>query len=178
MQFFKSLLVVLIILSKVQAFESSNLKDIIQTKEYGSCETNNLSFSSMKFYKIPLNEKYENYDLYLRILLFFNLDGSLSVRTTTQALLGCQADFCSYHPINDTWTKSHYSILESDKKIHVPNLGVIDYYNPSDINRGFELEFNSEYKYPHLAGQKFIGGMVSVNFNQDGVNTMNICRTP
>ena len=100
------------------------------------------------------------------------------MRTTTQALLGCQADFCSYHPINDTWSKISYSLNFFDKKIHIPILGIIDYYNPEDINRGFELEFTSEYKLPHLAGKKFIGGMVSVNFNQDGINTMNLCRKP
>lgn len=159
---------------------ASDLKTVIESKEYGSCETQNLMYSAMRFYKVPLNEKYENtYDIYLRVILFFNLDGSLSLRSTTQALIGCQTSssgevLCSYKPLNDQWLKSVYN--SSDESIHVPLLGDIAFHNPQDINRGFTLTFKKDFIYPHLSGESFPGGMVSVNFNQDGKNVLNICK--
>ena len=170
MQFFKVFLLSFLIMSGAQA---SDLKNIIETKEYGSCETNNLSFSAMKFYKIPLGEKYEKYDLYLRVLLFFNQDETLSMRLTTQALLGCQGEACSYYPVADQWTKTTYT---ENGIIQIPELGRIILDNPENTNRGFEITFKDDFIHPHLSGLKFIGGMVAVNFNQHGVNTMNICK--
>lgn len=175
MQFFKILFLSLFVMSEAKA---SDLKQIIISKEYGSCETNNLYFSAMKFYKIPLNQKYENYDLYLRVLLFFNLDNTLSLRLNTQALLGCQTttageEACSYLPVENTWIKTHFIQTEI---ISVDELGSIELINPTNTNRGFELTFKETYHRPHLRGQKFIGGMVAVNFNQHGTNTINICK--
>ncbi|MBC7428658.1 MAG: hypothetical protein H7336_08615 [Bacteriovorax sp.] len=34
----------------------------------------------------------------------------------------------------------------------------------------------NNFHYTHLQGQSFIGGMVAVNLNQDGINTNNICK--
>ncbi|MBC7712533.1 MAG: hypothetical protein H7177_04315 [Rhizobacter sp.] len=153
--------------------QASDLKNIIQTREYGSCASNNLSYSAMKFYKIPLNEKYENHDLYLRVLLFFNPDGTLSMRSTTQALLGCSGDACSYHPVDDSWLKITY---EENGVITIKELGTIKFKNPADTNRGFELTFDNNFPYPHLQNHSFIGGMVAVNFDQNGKNTINICN--
>lgn len=175
MQFFKFLFLIIIFSSGAYA---SDLKNLIQTREYGSCKTNNLYFSAMKFYKIPLNEKFESYDKFLRLLLFFNIDGTLSLRSTTQALLGCQTTSngevaCSYHALNDSWIKTNYA---EDGLIHIAELGVIALHNPDDTNRGFVLTFKNDFAYPHLRGQNFIGGMVSVNFDQNGNNTINICR--
>ncbi len=132
----------------------------------------------MKFYKIPLNEKFESYDKFLRLLLFFNLDGTLSLRTTTQALLGCQTTSngevaCSYHALSDSWVKTTYT---EDGLIQIGELGTIVLHNPEDTNRGFTLTFKNDFAYPHLRGQNFIGGMVAVNFDQNGNNTINICK--
>ena len=176
MQFFRLFVFLLILSSGAQA---SDLKDIIQSRKHGSCETNNLYFTAMKFYKIPLNEKHETYDMYLRIILFFNLDGSITERVTTQALLGCQTTSngevaCSYHSLEDIWVKLDYSI--NGEIIKIKNIGSITLKNPQDTNRGFNLHFNEDFGYPHLRGQNFIGGMVSVNFDQDGRNTINICK--
>jgi hypothetical protein len=174
MQFFKILFLILF----MSGAQASDLKDIITTRESGSCKTNNLSYSAMKFYKIPLFEKIESYDLYLRVLLFFNQDNTLSLRLTTQALLGCQTlpsgeVACSYSPVNDQWIKSTYT---EDGNIHVPELGIIELRNPLDTNRGFEMTFKDDFERLHLRGQKFIGGMVAVNFDQNGINTINICK--
>ena len=176
MQFFNFVIILFVLSTPAQA---SELKEIILSKEYGSCETNNLYFSAMKFYKIPLNEKYENYDMYLRIILFFNLDGSTTERVTTQALLGCQTTSsgdvaCSYRPLEDIWVKKEYSI--NNEIIKINNIGDITFKNPDDTNRGFNLQFNKDFGYPHLRGKNFIGGMVSVNFDQNARNTINICK--
>ena len=175
MLFFKFLFISIMLMSGAYA---SGITELITSKSYGACETNNLFFSAMKFYKIPLNEKYESYDKYLRLILFFNLDGTLSLRTSTQALLGCQTSnsgevFCSYRPLTDSWLKTHFS---EDGIISIKELGDITFQNPSDLNRGFALTFNQNAPYPHLNGQSFIGGMVSVNFDQNGNNTINICK--
>lgn len=158
---------------------ASDVKEIILSKEYGSCETRDLMFSAMKFYKIPLNEKYdETYDIYLRLILFFNADGTLTLRSTTQALIGCQTsssgeELCSFKPLMDQWLKGEYTLLET---INVPMIGSINLVNPENTNRGFNLKFKSKFTYPHLEGKEFPGGMVSVNFNQDGKNVINICK--
>lgn len=176
MQFFKSfILSIFIFLSVAQA---ADLKDIIATKEQGSCQSKNLAFSAMRFYKVPLNEKYEEYDLYLRVILFFNLDGSLSQRTTVQALLGCQTSstgeqICSFSPIHDQWTKSNYGLSD---KITINNIGTIEFRDETNTNRGFVLTFADNFVYSQLRGKEFVGGMITVNFNQNGINTANICK--
>ena len=176
MLFFKSLLLTSFIFISVA--QAADLKDIIATRELGSCQTNNLAYSAMRFYKVPLNEKYEEYDLYLRVILFFNLDGSLSIRTTVQALLGCQTtstgdQVCSFSPIHDQWTKSVYDLKET---ITINHLGSIELKDESNTNRGFVITFANDFIYPVLRGREFIGGMISVNFNQDGINTAKICK--
>lgn len=176
MQFFKSLLLCLTILLPVA--HAAGLKDIVVTKELGSCETNDLAFSAMRFYKIPLNQKYENYDLYLRIILFFNQDNSLSMRSTVQALLGCQTtpsgqELCSFGQINDQWIQSSYQL---DEKISVPRIGSIHFKDETNVNRGFTLTFSDDFTYPHLRGHEFIGGMITTNFNQHGKNSISICN--
>ncbi|QDK41953.1 hypothetical protein DOM21_10940 [Bacteriovorax stolpii] len=176
MLFSKTLFLILFSMSGAMA---SDLKTTIESKELGSCETQNLLYSAMRFYKIPLNEKYDNtYDVYLRVILFFNQDGSLSLRSTTQALIGCQTstsgeELCSFKPLYDQWLKGVYT---TDKAVHVSLLGDIVFTNPANINRGFTLTFKKDFLYPHLEGQSFPGGMVSVNFNQDGKNVLNICK--
>lgn len=178
MQFFKSLIVLVALITGAHA---RGLGEIIESKQSGSCETRDLMFSAMKFYKIPLNEKYDNtYDVYLRVILFFNQDGSLSLRSTTQALISCQTsttgeEMCGFKPLQDQWLKGNY-FGHSPEKILVPFLGSIAFTLPDNINRGFTLTFKDDFIYPHLRGQSFPGGMVSVNFNQDGVNVYNICK--
>ncbi len=176
MQFFKIFIITLFLMSGAMA---SDLKSTIEAKELGSCETQNLMYTAMRFYKIPLNEKYDNtYDIYLRVILFFNQDGTLSLRSTTQALIACQTsssgeELCSFKPLLDQWLKGLYT---ADEAIHIPLLGDIAFTNPANINRGFTLTFKKDFIYPHLEGQSFPGGMVSVNFNQDGKNVLNICK--
>ena len=170
MRFFKLILIAVFVLNTAFAVD---MKTAIISTPSGSCETNNLMFSAMKFYKIPLNERYESYDVYLRVILFFAADESLSLRLTKQALLGCQTtssgeELCSFKPLDDQWIKGNYSI---DEKINVPNLGTIELSNPSNLNRGFFLNFNSSFP-----GQSFPGGMVLVNFNHEGKNTAFICK--
>nr|BDT28159.1 hypothetical protein BHI3_16250 [Bacteriovorax sp. HI3] len=176
MQFFKIIFITFFLMSGAMA---SDLKTTIESKELGSCETQNLMYTAMRFYKIPLNEKYDNtYDIYLRVILFFNQNGSLSLRSTTQALIGCQTsnsgeELCSFKPLYDQWLKGDYSASEA---VHVPLLGDITFTNPANINRGFTLTIKKDFIYPHLEGQSFPGGMVNVNFNQDGKNVLNICK--
>lgn len=175
MLFFKSLLISLTIFLSVA--QAADLKDIIVTREMGSCQTNNLTFSAMRFYKIPLNQKYEEYDLYLRFILFYNLDGTLSLRTTVQALLGCQTtstgEMCSFSPIDDQWTKSTYDLKE---KITINKIGIIEFRDEANTNRGFVLTFTDDFAYSHLRGKEFIGGMITVNFDQNGINTAKLCK--
>lgn len=176
MQFFKFLLLFLILTSGAYA---SDIRDLIESREYGSCETNNLYFSAMKFYKIPLNEKHEGYDTFLRVILFFNQNGSLTERVTTQALLGCQTIpngdvACSYHALEDIWVQYEYAIFNN--VVSVKNIGTITLEDPADLNRGFSLKFHNDFGYPHLRGKVFAGGMVSVNFNQHAQNIINICK--
>ncbi len=176
MLFSKIILTALFLISGAFA---SDLKTVIASKEMGSCETKDLMYSAMRFYKIPLNEKYDDtYDVYLRLILFFNQDGSLSLRSTTQALIACQTsntgeELCSFKPLFDQWLKSTYT---ADAEINVPFLGTVIFSNPQNINRGFTLNFKDDFIYPHLQGRSFPGGMVSVNFNQDGKNVQNICK--
>lgn len=170
MPFFKCFIIALLIISSASA---NDFKSAIMTKAQGSCETNNLMFTAMKFYKIPLNEKHENYDVFLRVILFFFEDQSLSLRLTKQALLGCQTtsngeEACSYKPLSDQWIKTHYDLGE---KITISSFGAIELFNPSDLNRGFHLTF--ENIFPN---QIFPGGMVLVNFNHEGKNTAFICK--
>lgn len=176
MLFFKSLLISLTIFLSVA--QAADLKDVITSREIGSCQTNNLVFSAMRFYKVPLNQKYEEYNLYLRVILFFNIDGTLSLRTTVQALLGCQTtstgeQMCSFSPIEDQWSKSTYDLKE---KITINKIGTIDFRDETNTNRGFVLTFADDFIYSHLRGQEFIGGMISVNFNQNGINTTKLCK--
>lgn len=176
MQFFKSIIVCLMILLPVA--HAAGLKEIVVTQELGSCETNNLAFSAMRFYKIPLNQKYENYDLYLRVILFFNQDNSLSMRTTVQALLGCQVtpsgqELCSFGPLADQWNQASYQL---DDRIVIPQIGTILFKDETNVNRGFTLTFSDDFSYPHLRGQEFVGGMVTTNFNQYGKNSAAICK--
>jgi hypothetical protein len=174
MQFFKYLFFI-IFLSTANA---TDIKETIVTKEMGSCASNNLSYSAMKFYKIPLNEKYEDLDLYLRIILFFNNNGALTLRLTTQALIGCQISstgeqVCSYRPMKDSWIKSSFIL---DKDITIAGLGKIEWRDITNSNRGFTLTFAEDFSSIHLRGREFIGGMVAVNFDQNGLNTINICK--
>lgn len=176
MQFFKSLLLCFIILLPVA--HATGLKDIIVTRELGSCETRNLTFSAMKFYKIPLNQKHEQYDVYLRVILFFNDDLSLSMRTTVQALLGCQTtsngqELCSFGQLSDSWSQSIYQL---DNKIIIPQVGSILFKDETNVNRGFGLTFAEDFTYPHLRGLEFDGGMITTNFNQQGKNSTVICK--
>lgn len=176
MQFFKSLLLCLNFLLPVA--QAAGLKDIIVTRELGSCETRDLAFSAMRFYKIPLNQKYENYDLYLRVILFFNDDQSLSMRTTVQALLGCQItpsgqELCSFGPMDDKWNQTTYQL---NNKIIVPQIGSILFRDETNINRGFTLTFSDDFAYPHLRGHEFTGGMITANFNQFGKNSAVLCN--
>lgn len=176
MLFFKSLLICFIIF--MSGAHASDIKTLSLSKEMGSCETNNLAFSAMRFYKIPLNQKYEDYDLYLRVILFFNADGTHVLRTTVQALLGCQTSssgeqVCSFSPLDDKWTSSNYMVSD---KILIKNIGEIELRDETNINRGFVLTFADNFLYPHLRGQEFIGGMISVNFNQFAVNTAKLCK--
>lgn len=170
MRFFSLILIAVFIFGNAHA---SDLKTAIISTSQGSCETNNLMFTAMKFYKIPLNEKYENYDVFLRVILFFAADQSLSLRLTKQALLGCQTtssgdQLCSYQPLEDQWIKTRYEIND---QITVPDLGIIQLLNPNDLNRGFSLKFQNSFP-----GQVFPGGMVLVNFNHEGKNTAFICK--
>jgi hypothetical protein len=158
--------------------QAADFKDIIESKELGSCQAKNLAYSAMKFYKVPLNEKYEEYDLYLRVILFFNLDGSLSLRTTVQALLGCQKSsngeqICSFSPIHDQWTKTTYGLND---KITINNIGSIELRDETNTNRGFVLTFADNFVYSQLRSKEFVGGMITVNFNKNGINTANICK--
>ncbi|MBY0414593.1 MAG: hypothetical protein K2Q18_10520 [Bdellovibrionales bacterium] len=171
MQFFKSFLMVIVLTSGAFA---SEVLDIIQTKEIGSCKTKDLSFTAMKFYKIPLVEKYEDFDVYLRVILFFNLDGSLSMRLTKQALIACSGEACSFKPLSDTWIKDSYS-LDGDV-VSILNVGSIAFNNPENTNRGFTLKFSETFPNESLRLKSFIGGMISTNFNQDGLNVINICK--
>jgi len=176
MQFFKSIILCLLILLPVA--HAAGLKDTIVARELGSCETNDLTFSAMRFYKIPLNQKHEQYDLYLRIILFFNQDNSLSMRTTVQALLGCQItpsgqELCSFGPVADQWSQTSYQL---DDKVTISQIGSIYFKDETNINRGFTLTFSDDFAYPHLRGQVFVGGMVSTNFNQHGKNSAAICK--
>lgn len=176
MLFFKISILFYLLFSGVQA---SELNSIILSREYGSCQANNLHYSAMKFYKIPLNEKFESYDTFLRIILFFNQDGTLTERLTIQALLGCQTTSqgevaCSYHALKDTWLKSVYTNI--NEVITIQNIGEIIFTKPEDLNRGFTLHFKDDFDYHHLSGESFSGGMVSVNFDQNARNTINICK--
>ena len=180
MLFFKSLILsIFIFLSAGQAIATTvDLKDIIKTTELGSCQTNDLAYTSMKFYKIPLNQKYEDYDLYLRIILFFGPENTLSLRSTIQALLGCQTsssgeEICSFRPLNDQWVKLPFDVSD---KIFIPQVGTIDFRDQSNINRGFVLTFSNDFSYTQLRAKEFSGGMIKVNFNQDGINTAKICK--
>lgn len=176
MPFFKITLIAFFMMSTVFAVDTSDKADIktaIISTASGSCETNNLMFSAMKFYKIPLNEKYENYDVYLRVILFFAADQSLSLRLTKQALLGCQTtssgeELCSFRPLEDQWSKRSYHISEN---ILIPGFGDIELSDPTNLNRGFNLTFHGNFP-----GQTFPGGMVLVNFNHEGKNTAFICK--
>lgn len=180
MQFFKLLIIsTLVFLSTEEAKATSvSLKEIITTTEMGSCQTNNLTYSSMKFYKIPLNQKHEDFDLYLRLILFFDGNGNLSLRSTVQALLGCQTsssgeEICSFSPLKDQWVKLTYMLTH---KIVIPQIGIINFRDQSNTNRGFVITFADDFPYPHLRRQEFIGGMIKVNFNQDGINTAKLCK--
>lgn len=158
--------------------QAADLKDVIESREIGSCQTNNLAFSAMRFYKIPLNQKYQDYDLYLRVILFLNSDKTLSLRTTVQALLGCQTSstgeqMCSFSPLEDQWTKSTYELKD---KITIQQIGQIELRDETNINRGFVLTIADDFIYPHLRGLEFVGGMITVNFNQNGINTAKLCK--
>lgn len=103
----------------------------------------------------------------------------MSLRTTTQALIGCQSsengEICSYKAINDSWVKDYYQL---NKVISVNNLGTIEWTDENSDNRGFTLTFAQNYPAPMLRGLSFIGGMVTVNFDQNANNTLNICKKP
>lgn len=178
MQFFKKLFFVILSLAFISGASASEINTTIESRELGSCETNNLAYSAMKFYKIPLLEKFKEFDVFLRIILFFNPDGSLTLRTTTQALIACQTStsgevVCSFKALNDKWITSQYEINQT---ISIKELGNIEWRDQSNSNRGFVLTFAENTPYPHLRGAEFMGGMVSVNFNQNNVNTINICQ--
>ncbi len=140
----------------------------------GSCSTNNLSFTAMKFYKIPLNETYEGREVFLRLLFFFNLDGSLTTRVTRQALLSCSNNLCSYHQVSDAYVRSQF-VITNEHDLIIPATGLIHFTNPENSNRGFSLTFSSTYPIEALRDSSFIGGMVNVNFNQQGTNTAKLC---
>lgn len=55
MPFFKSLFLAFLLTIPAVVF-AAGIEEAILTKELGSCATNNLAFTAMKFYKIPLNE--------------------------------------------------------------------------------------------------------------------------
>jgi hypothetical protein len=133
----------------------------------------------MKFYKIPLHEKYENYDVQLRVILFFNPDGSMSLRVTTQALIACETwptgEMCSYKALSDSWAKTNY---ELNKTITIGKLGTIEWKDESSENRGFVLTFAKDYAIESVRNLSFLGGMVTVNFDQNAQNTLNICKKP
>lgn len=174
---FSKSIIALFLISIMSVAQAADMKDIIYTKELGSCETKNLAFSAMRFYKVPLNQKYQDYDLYLRIIMFFNEDRTLSLRSTVQALLGCQTStsgeqICSFSPLSDQWVKSTYKL---DQTITIEKLGSILMTDETNVNRGFTMTFSKDFAYPHLRKESFIGGMISVNFNQNGVNTAKLC---
>lgn len=178
MRFFKNIITLIALAFAFQA-NASDLMDTIVSQQLGSCETNNLSFTAMKFYKIPLEEKHEGMDVFLRVLFFFNKDHSLTTRFTTQALIGCQTtssgdEACSYKPLKDNWMKSRFYLLSSDE-LEVPEIGKVLFYNPQNNNRGFQLQFSPTFSNEKLQNKTFIGGMVRVNFNQQGINTAKLC---
>lgn len=167
MLFFKKIFI--LSLAFTLRVEASDLMDTIATREMGSCETNNLSFTAMKFYKIPLNETFEDLPVHLRILFFFNTDYSVITRLTKQALISCQTlpsgdQACAYKPIADQWLPPT-PFSSKDLTIET-EVGQINWINPENSNRGFQITLN---------GKSFSGGMVQVNFNQFGVNTAKIC---
>lgn len=175
MQFFKIILFFGALAFALQA-NASGLLDTVITREYGSCQTNNLRYSAMKFYKIPINERGQN--LFLRALFFFNADESFRLRLTKQELLGCQTlpsgdQACSYRPVADEWFEGHFST--HGNQIIDTNYAYIIRMN-DDLNRGFRILFKSflglEIKYDDA----YVGGMVETNFDQFGNNTINICR--
>lgn len=150
---------------------ASGLMGTIVSREMGLCSTNNLSFTAMKFYKIPQAETYEDRPVFLRVLFFFNNDFTVTTRVTKQALISCQTlpsgdEACAYRPLEDQWIKNEKFEM-NDRTIQTA-LGDVNFINPENINRGFEF---------HFQGKKFIGGMVQVNFNQHGVNTARLCQT-
>jgi hypothetical protein len=179
MQFSKILIPFILVLAFAFKANATDLMDTIESKQLGSCETNNLSFASMKFYKIPMEEKHEGMDVFLRVLFFFNQDHSLVTRFTTQALVGCQTtssgeEACSYKPLKDNWFQSRFLLLSSDE-LEIPEIGKVKFYNPQNDNRGFQLQLSPTFSVIKLQNKSFIGGMVRVNFNQQGINTAKLC---
>ena len=168
MRFFKIKAIFFVLAFALQA-KASDLLGTVVTRELGACETNNLSFTAMKFYKIPLEETYEDRPVHLRILFFFNDDYSVVTRLTKQALISCQTlpsgdEACAYRPLSDQWLPS--TSFSTRNLTIKTELGQISWINPENSNRGFQIKLNEK---------SFNGGMVQVNFNQFGVNAAKIC---
>lgn len=179
MQFFKSSILFFMLVS-VSMSQDMDMESVIESKSYGTCETKDLFFSAMKFYKISLNETYEGLPVQLRMLFFFNRDKTLVTRLTTQALLGCQTtstgeEACAYKPLNDQWIKGQYELSQNDQ-VAIEKIGTVTFLNPENQNRGFRLKFSADFPMIKLQNAEQSGGMVKVNFNQHGINTAKLCE--
>lgn len=167
-------------LVSVSMSQDLDMESIIESKSYGTCETKDLYFSAMKFYKISLNETYEGLPVQLRMLFFFNRDKTLVTRLTTQALIGCQTtstgeEACSYRPLNDQWIKGLYEFTQNNQ-VSIDKIGTVTFFNPENQNRGFRLKFSADFSLIKLQNLEQVGGMVKVNFNQNGINTTRMCE--
>jgi hypothetical protein len=144
----------------------------IYSQPTGSCETNNLNFTALRFTKIPLSKE----NLYLRIIVFVRSDNTQAIRTTTQELLGCQtasdgSELCSYRPIDNFWHEDHWHELPEGL-----DLGAAGTFAKLGENN-YSMTLPKDFMYPEIAGKTFPGKMILVNFNDHGVNSANLCKS-
>lgn len=150
------------------------------TQEYGSCKLKNLFFSALRINKIALGTKWQDKDVYLRLVLFMQPDGTYTARLNEQALLGCRnnsegEEVCTFKPLTNAWTKGSWSMMGDS--VNVEGIGVLT--KEGDVRyRDYQVHFNNDFSYPQAAAQAFKGPMILVNFDSNGVNSTTICSKP
>jgi hypothetical protein len=154
----------------------------LKYQSMGSCLENNLSFNTARFTKIDLKTKRDNLDIYLQILLFFNDDGLVRVRTQEMGLVSCQLDpqtsaqVCSFKPYPETKKIFETNWAFENENLVISKIGSISKIRDDYPWLGFELLISDDFSYEIARYTSVIGGKVQINIDQYDTNTARICK--